>query len=63
MAENKFKNIFQNVSILAKKLDVQIILPRLIKHKKTRKHIQSNTPENYFNISNFVYFLTFLYLK
>jgi len=53
--EYEFKNIFQDVSILTKKLDVQIILPSLIKHQQI--NIQSHTAEDYYRISNCVPFL------
>lgn len=56
-AENEFNNIFQDASILAKKLDIQIILPRLTKFQKNRTNIRSNTPEDYFRISIFIPFL------
>lgn len=56
-AENEFKNIFHDVSILAKKLDVQIVVPRLTKHQQNRINIQSHTPEDYYRISIFIPFL------
>lgn len=56
-AQNEFSNIFQDASILAKKLDIQIVLPRLTKCQKNRINFQSNTPEDYFRISIFIPFL------
>lgn len=45
MVENKYKDIFQNVSILAK--NVQIVLLRLTKYQKKKKfNIQTNRTEN-----------------
>lgn len=56
-ADDVFKEIFEEVKVVAEKFDIEIKIPRLTKKQTNRCNIPLNTPEQYYRASIFIPYL------